>query len=290
MARTGKDKDKNHSDEEEDPGKEFVEKTERDVKACLSRAGTITIPAQSRLVALMAEKQFQAFMDIDGSTGSASLLVNGYEPVEVEMSPFSFLGAKLYEMATSVRKNRPYVLAYFCDEHRAFSIKGSETCKPVGMMLSLLGQLAEQMVERGVPVDLSSLENKEWRMVRKHGIPTLGRVFEILARQPPPGSNVYCIIDEVTHYEQPVISTDLENILWGLAGIVEEFEEKGESEFKLLVMTRGQARGIGGAFAGRTIDLPENVEARDSSQAEIENLGKGEAKRGEKGKKGKASS
>ena len=274
MVKTGKDKDKDHGDDEEGTGQEFVQKTEQDVKACLSGEGLMTVPAQSKVVALMGEEKFQGFMDMDGGTGSARLLVNGHKPADEGPSPFSILGAKLYAVAASARQNRPFVLAYFCDEHRPFSKGPSETCKPVGMILSLLGQLVEKMVERGVPVDLSTLEDKRWRMIRKHGVITLGRVFDMLASQLPPGSSVYCVIDEVTHYEQSGMAADLKMVLWWLAATVEAFDKKGKAEFKLLVMTRGEARGVEEVFEGRVVDLPENVEARDSAQTVLGDIGK----------------
>ena len=234
----------------------------------------MTIQATSKIAVLMEKKEFMASMDVGETTGSDYLLVNGHEVSEDGPSPLSFIGASLYRSATRLGSKGLFILGYFCDEHRPFSKRGSETCKPVGMMLSLLGQLAAQMVQRGVPIDLSSLDDSEWKKIKKHKLKALGRVFGTLVRQLPSGSHLYCVIDEATWYEQPGMSEDLELVLSRLSRTVGDCNNRGEVEFKLLVTARGEARRIGLVFGDRVIDLPEAVEPRDSSQTVVGNIGR----------------
>lgn len=253
--------------------------TEEDVAACLGRAGTMSPQTRSKAVALMGRDEFKAFMDIGETTGSDYLLVNGHHrDGEHGLSPLTFLGAKLYQIAAGMGKERPYILGYFCDEHRPFSVRGLETCKPVGMLLSLLGQLAAQMLKRGVPIDLRHLDDDRWKRIRKRKLGTLGDVFDSLVCQLSPDSKLYCIIDEFTLYEQPGMDEDLGRILYRLVKISTRCKTMRNKamervEFKLLVLTSRQARTTGTIFADHTIDLPEVVEARDSAQTVLEKMG-----------------
>lgn len=244
--------------------------------------GIMTPRTASKAAELMQREEFKTFMDMSERTGSDYLLVNGHGmDGEHGPSPLTFLSAKLYQIASNLGSERPYILGYFCDEHRPFSIRGSETCKPVGMVLSLLGQLIAQMMTRGVPVDLSYLDDDDWKKIRKRKLKTLGELLQRLVTGLSSSSKVYCVIDEVAHYEQPGMDDDLGKILYRLTKIAAACKGKRRVpqeegvEFKLLVTTRREARVVGTIFEGHTVDLTEVVEPRDSSQTVIESLGKG---------------
>lgn len=243
----------------------------------------MTPRTSSKAAELMGREEFKTFMDMGETTGSDYLLVNGHDPDGEHGPSLTFLSAKLYQIASGMGADRPYILGYFCDEHRPFSVPGSETCKPVGMMLSLLGQLIAQMIARGVSVDLRILGNDGWKKIRERKLKTLGEVLHLLIPDLPSGSKVYCVVDEVAHYEQPGMDEDLGRILYRLTKIARACKakfrvEKGQEgvEFKLLVTTRREARLTGRIFKDHTIDLPVVVEPRDSSQTIIERIGEAE--------------
>lgn len=244
----------------------------------------MTARTSSKAAELMNRDEFKTFMDMGETTGSDYLLVNGHDPDgEHGPSPLTLLGAKLYQVASSSGVEGPYILGHFCDEHRPFSVPGSETCKPVWMILSLLGQLVAQMIARGVPVDLHFLGDDGWKKIHKRKLKTLGEVLHWLVASLPSGSRVYCVIDEIAHYEQPGMGEDLGRILYRLTKIAMVCKAKhqvprGEEgvEFKLLVTTRREAREARTIFGDHTIDLPEVVEPRDSSKTVMERIGEGE--------------
>ena len=124
------------------------------------------------------------------------------------------------------------------------------------------------MVERGTPVNLP-LDDKHWKYIEKRKLGALGIVFSRLVRGLPQDSMVYCIIVEVTCYDQPNITEDLQEILHTLIDVLKVCDAEDGPTFKLLVTARRQpmTSEVREMFRGHTLDLPAFVEARDSSQA-----------------------
>ena len=254
----------------------FQEKTLHDATEYSKQGGAMNPRAMARAAALIQHEGLKGFMDFDEGMekgkflGSNYLLVNGHDTTgEGSLSPLSFVSAQLYQLATApIFSKQPFTLGYFCAMHRPFSVYGSETCQPTGMMVSLLGQLAGQMVERGIPVNLP-LDDKQWRHIKKRKLDILGTVFSTLVEGLPRDSMVYCVIDEFTCYDQPDITEDLQTILQTLIDALKVCDKEDGPTFKLLVTTRRQPMSleVRRMFRGHTVDLPAFVEVRDSSQA-----------------------
>ena len=263
------------NNEEDFPTIEFQKKTLPDATECMEQVRGMARPAMSRAVAFMQHEGLKSFMNIDeglengASPSSEYLLVNGHEAAGGGgLSPLTLGSAQVYLATTQMSSKRGFTLGYFCALHRPLFGSRSETCKPTGMMLSLLGQLAGQMVERGIPVNLS-LDDKQWKDIEKRKLDTLATVFSMLVRGLPRDSMVCCIIDEFTCYDQPDITEDLQRILNTLIDVLKVCDEEDGPAFKLLVTTRRQPMSleVRRMFRGHTIDLPAFVEVRDSSLA-----------------------
>ena len=271
--------------QKDDPADVFQEEAKRDAEESLNQGGWMSPHAKARVAALVEHEDFKDFIRFDGGmaeeayTDSDYLLVNGNEPTEEPtLSPMTFVGSSIFTFVPDVEVRKFFILGYFCDMHRPFSIAGSETCKPVGIMLSLLGQLASRMLAMEIPVNLEELKDKDWKKIKTRDLEYLGSIFRKLARQLPSDSLLYCVIDEFTYYDQYGMAEDLETILQELRKTVKACQEKDRAKFKLLVMTRRDVTSpnLKAVFKNHTIDLPEFVEPGDSSQATMEQFSRGE--------------
>jgi hypothetical protein len=281
----------------------FRQSVAEDAVMVLKDAGVLQVVEYSRAASLIEEERFEKFMDLDRSTRSDYLLVNSnHIPCSDQISPVSAVVAKMFTIIRDLQafdfgpKGAPYVLAYFCDtySHKPFRDDvPEESCKPIGIILSLIGQLAEQMMQRKVAVDLSFLDDRDWEAVQgreKAGteklkarqkrermatlLGVLGEVFDNLIGQLPEGSTVCCFVDGVETYEGDGNDQVLVPIVEKLVELVKKCKgKKGGICFKLLVTAERSSLKLGPVFGNAQLYLEENPPLQDSARYLIENLG-----------------
>jgi hypothetical protein len=131
---------------------------------------------------------------------SSILLVEGNltQHALSELTPLSALGATLASSLVG-SSSEDIVLSFFCGMHCTESGKGAETSGPNFMIRSLIAQLLVN--DRLSELDLEELTEELLVACESHNIRALCQLFEQLVLQIPPWTQVYCILDGVTWYE-----------------------------------------------------------------------------------------
>ncbi|EMR65917.1 hypothetical protein UCREL1_7098 [Eutypa lata UCREL1] len=223
---------------------------------------------KARAAAMVTNDRFKAFMSDE--LASSALLVNGHADLaSVEgISPLSFVSAEFVRIAEST--GRAFVTKFFCGQHPPRYGQSFPPSPSRGLMASLVGQLVSQMLDKGVDVDLSFLSQSDWHDIYGLELSTLCSVFRELTNQLPAQSLLLCIIDEITQYETTALANDINVIFKKLTRLVKRRED---IIFKLLVTAHSRAMRISKHFVGQMLDLPEDIEADDSSGWHMTTMG-----------------
>ncbi|KAI9903641.1 hypothetical protein N3K66_000170 [Trichothecium roseum] len=226
--------------------------------------------AKARAAVMIGHDHFRWF--IQESQLSTCLLVNGREDLSMstDISPTSLvvseLAGKLDE--TGSRRNPVFTLKYFCASHppSAYTNHPSQSSPCSGMLASLLGQLLQQLAERGVSADLSFLSKNKWRKIEELDVETLCSTFKKVARQTPPGTAILCMIDEISLYETKRLQHGTSHVMEKLVQLARPRKDDEHRVFKLLLTCQTRALGVSRLFTGCVIDLPEETEPDDKAE------------------------
>ena len=243
----------------------------KDLETCLQLGDILDDQAKSRASAMVQSDKFRVWLAEDAS--SRPLLVNGHidlETAEVE-SPLSLVDA---ELVKAFEQTGPaFVVKYFCGLHTE-NIDPSRASSSVGMMVSLIGELLTQMLNRAIEVDVSFLSKTDLRKVGNDDLDILCIIFRELTMQLSPKTLLVCVLDEVNLYETENLRRDTNAIMRRLTRLV---AKPTKVVFKLLVTCRGQSLEFQQYFENIDIlDLEENVDLDDSAIWKIKNIGGGD--------------
>lgn len=243
---------------------------EKDVGMTLQLGAALDDKAQAKAASLINNADFKAYMTEHDF--SAPLLVNGNDDMSSAegLSPLSLVSAKLARMSQETES--AIALSYFCSEHPVYGSRSSSVPVPVEMMSSLVGQLMSQISQNAGEIDLSFLDNIQWRKVEDLNPKILFTIFVELMKQVPEGTLVFCIIDEPVLYETAPCRQITMDIFRRLTRLVRKSKNM---VFKLLVTCRGRSMAIHEHFFGHIVDLEEFVEDEDSSAWTIAHMGSG---------------
>jgi hypothetical protein len=239
-----------------------------DVDKILQLGTALDDQGQAKAASLINNADFKAYMTEHDF--SAPLLVNGNDDMSAAegLSPLSLVSAKLARM--SEQTESAIALSYFCSEHPVYGRRSSPISAPVEMMSTLLGQLISQMHQSPGGLDVSFLENIQWKKVEVLDPKALFAVFVELVQQLPEDTLVFCIIDEPVLYETAPCRQTTMDIFRRLTRLV---RKSSRFIFKFLVTCRGRSMAIYEHFIGHTVDMEELVEEEDSSAWTIANMG-----------------
>lgn len=206
------------------------------------------------------------------NTYSRALLVNGHSDLSsVEgRSPLSLVDAQLIAISENVAS--AFVIRYFCGLHTQ-NLDPTTASSPLGMMLSLVGQLLSQILEREIDVDLSNFDKADMKDIKSHNLIALHVLFAELVHQLPPKALLVCVLDEVYLYETGEFEEDTDAVMRHLTWLV---SNTTEVTFKLLVTCRGRALDFQQYFHEDDIlDIEEDVDRDDSAMWTITHVGGG---------------
>lgn len=239
----------------------------KDVDKCLRLGAALEETAQAKTASLIRNKMFKAFMTEHDF--SAPLLVNGNDDMSSAegQSPLSLVAARLAQLAAQTESS--FGVSFFCAEHPVYRRNPSAIPPPVEMLCSLIGQLTCQIRDKLENIDLSFLDNHQWKKVQALNPKTLSSIFEELTQRVPKGSLIVCVIDEAWLYEKGPSKQITVDIFRRLTRLVRKSKEV---MFKLFVTCRGRSLMIQEHFAGHILNLDESVEAEDSSAWTIANM------------------
>lgn len=242
--------------------------TSNDTAFHLRMGHSLEESSKARGAAMVANERFRAFMSDE--LASSSLLVNGHADLASAegISPLSFVSAELVRITEDT--GRGFVAKFFCDRHPVRYGESFPPSLPRGLMASLVGQLVSQMLDKGVDINLSFLSQGDWRDIQSLRLSTLCSVFCKLAKQLPSKSLLLCVVDEITRYETMALANEIDLVMRKLTRSVRRHENM---TFKLLVTSHSQALRVSKHFTGSTLDLPEDIEADDSSAKQMTTIG-----------------
>ncbi|KAI0198182.1 hypothetical protein F4808DRAFT_265975 [Astrocystis sublimbata] len=248
--------------------------TSSDVDTCFESGLALDEMKKARAAALAIHPKFEEFMS--GDLMSSALLINGRADLSATegISPLSFVMANLVRVSEQMKslQARPYVVKYFCSQHPPFyDSSGSPSPVTRTIMATLVGQLLDEMTERGIEIDLSELNERDRKRVRNLRLKVLIKIFRILTFQIPPKSVLLCIIDDLSRYEIGSHFNDVHEIVGKLTQLVKDHDKM---TFKLLVTCEGRALEISQYFTDQTVDLAEEVEPADSDSWKLSRMGK----------------
>ncbi|KAK1990113.1 hypothetical protein LX36DRAFT_740652 [Colletotrichum falcatum] len=250
---------------------------QRDVASCLRRGHQLDEGGKSKAAALLRNRDFRSFMG--ESKASTCLLVNGRDDLAAAngISPLSLVMAELTRLSRDERSElgQTFVIAFFCGEHRP-SYPPDPTVawlsSAAGLIASLIGQLLHQATDKGARIDLSFMTDSKWRKLERLEPKALCLLFKKLVKQLPPGTVVFCIVDEAATYETARLRPHLIFIMEKLLQLVRSLAD-GPQIFKLLVACQDRAVALSRLFGGHVLDLPETVDEDDSAQYVISRIG-----------------
>ncbi|KAI6754732.1 hypothetical protein HG530_012484 [Fusarium avenaceum] len=241
----------------------------RDISSFIRLGYHLSNHERSRAAAMITSDQFKYFMQ--ETELSTCLLVNGRQDLATSnsLSPLSLVVAELANKSQEQGSDLGpvFVISYFCAARQSFSTTNASTSQnsAAGMIASLIGQLIEQLGDRNIIVDLSFMTSKTWRKVEELDPKTLCRIFRKMIGQAPPGSAIFCMIDEVSLYETQTLEYQTGFVMEKLIQLVYREQYDAQPVFKLLVTCQDRALGISRLFSGCTLDLPEEIEVDDTA-------------------------
>lgn len=232
---------------------------ETDLKKSVIAGERLDEREKARAAAMIRNSKYRSRMV--ETSASASLLVNGRADLAAAngVSPLTYVAGSLVQASRDT--GSIFLMAYFCDFHRP-SYEWSTEASAVGIVASFLGQLLSQMEQRGLHMDLSFLDARDWRHLESLQLETLWKVLRQLISQLPEDSVLVCVIDEISRYETSALEQDTDQIIRRLTRLVKNSQN---IVFKLLLTCHGRALSVFPYFEGCTIDLDSHIEPEDSS-------------------------
>ncbi|WDK23004.1 hypothetical protein CGRA01v4_14295 [Colletotrichum graminicola] len=250
---------------------------QQDIASCLRHGYRLEEKRKSKAASLFQHRDFRAFMG--QSKASTCLLVNGRDDLAASdgISPLSLAMAELMRIsqATGPEMGQSFVIAFFCGEHRPRYSPDPNVAwhsSVIGLIASLIGQLLQQMTDKGARIDLSFLTDSKWRKLTRLEPKMLCVLFKKLVKQMPPGTVVLCIVDEAAIYETGGLQPHLISIMDKLLQLVRSFAD-GPAIFRLLVTCQDRAVAVSQYFGDHILDLPETVDENDSAQYVLSRIG-----------------
>lgn len=181
---------------------------------------------------------------------SSILLVEGNmtQHAYSKLTPLSSLGATLASSLVGSSSD-DIVLFFFCGLRCTERGKGQETSGPNFMIRSLITQL---LTHNKMPEpDLEFLTEEFLAACEDHDIRALCQLFENLVLQISPWTQVYCILDGVTWYEQNPWTTELGWVAAMFQHLSGEMVDDGRSRFLKVMML----------FTTRSLQVSDRVES-----------------------------
>lgn len=233
---------------------------ETDLKKSVIAGERLDETEKARAAAMIRNSNYKSRMV--ETSASTSLLINGRADLAAAngVSPLTYVAASLVQASRDM--GSIFLMAYFCDFHRP-SYEWSAEASAVGIVASFTGQLLSQMQERGLHMDLSFLDARDWRHLESLKLDILWKVLRQLITQLPEDSVLVCVIDEISRYESSALEQDTDQIIRRLTRLVKNSQN---IVFKLLLTCHGRALSVFPYFEGCTIDLDSHVEPEDSSR------------------------
>lgn len=212
----------------------------KDVATCRAMGGTMGDAAKDRASFVANSRKLHLWLT--DPTRSQALIINGDFKHDAFTSPLSFLCAEMSHLYGSAQNT--YTITYFCglnsDSWR------NQRANARGMMISLLGQLLSSRRS----FDLSFIDKKMIREVKRESIQALCRIFRCLVFQLPEEVVLFCFIDTISIYET---SDRLEETRYAFQTIIRLLTaKKRKGTFKLLITS-----------SGRSLETEEFVEEED---------------------------
>jgi hypothetical protein len=112
---------------------------------------------------------------------------------------------------------------FFCGEHIAAAT--DENANPMAMMNSLLAQLLMQYPD-------FEISGQDLAEVSRDTLDNVVRLFRKLVGQLPPSIMLFCVVDGISLYEDPVRLEETEQVMRELTGLT---EERDGPVFKLML-------------------------------------------------------
>ncbi|KAI5458936.1 hypothetical protein BGZ63DRAFT_268525 [Mariannaea sp. PMI_226] len=239
----------------------------KDIETCLRNGDAMDEQGKAKAAALIQNRVFKDFMT--SNSQSESLLVNGNEDLSSSegMSPLSLVAARLALIANQAEST--YAMSYFCAEHLPY---GDTSPVPLlsTLVATLVGQLTTQLLDQKRDIDLSFLDEFDWKHLKKMKLKTLCTTLEELTRQIPENSVVFCILDEMTLYETGLLRQDTDAVVRRLTRLTRRTQTV---TFKFLITCRGRALEFSQYFQGHILEMSDSAEADDSSNWQIATMG-----------------
>ncbi|KAL4745413.1 hypothetical protein BDW72DRAFT_186687 [Aspergillus terricola var. indicus] len=211
---------------------------EKDLAANLRNVWHLPLPYQNRILATMQTPKLHTWIT---TPNSSALFLNLNTPA---VSPLhassSFLPAKLVQSINAQPSESIITLAFFCGAHARPTDPHSG---PQGTMRSLVAQLLESYPG----FDLQTV--RRIAQLREDDVHGLCEIFRDLVGQLPPDVAVFCVVDEVTAFEERIgLRESGEEVVRALVQTVEECVDKksvdGRCVFKLLLTSPRNSRRL----------------------------------------------
>ncbi|KAK7911809.1 hypothetical protein PG985_014290 [Apiospora marii] len=214
---------------------------EVDLQDVLYNAGESILEHRERAEQMMATRELHDWMT---SPGSYRLLVHGNfdstDAIDRRVTPLSVLCATLARTLRVTRESSDGIrisLVFFCGLHR----RNDAFNGGVAMIRSLAQQLIEYF-------PASTIELDPWLDLRKleHGdLNELCGLFMCLMHRLPPRVTVFCIIDAIQEYENPVHLPEMLAVIMTLVTLVNECSRPtGGGILKLLLVSPSETREL----------------------------------------------
>ncbi|KAK6062704.1 hypothetical protein SCUP515_13109 [Seiridium cupressi] len=203
---------------------------QRDIRTYLQLGSILDEKEEARVAALVRDSAFKTYMA--GKSLSNPLFVNGRADPASANGPFPLslvVGTLAQASLETSKKNMS-----LAPSSQAISASAADRI------------LNHPSRNRNLGIDLSILNNSEWKKPAEQKLDTLWKALRLLISQMPLGSVLICIINEISQYETSVLEEDTDRVVRRLTRLVFQY------------------------FEDHTIDLDEHIESEDSSEWWIE--------------------
>ena len=228
-----------------------------DLESNLRLAWNLPQSSQDRAVWLMHSSKLQSWLT---TISSSAIFINGSLDNSTRQSPTSFVCARLLDAQSLGAEDKAFkqcsifAYAFFCGQH---ANPTDPDFGPCGILRNLLSQLLASHREFEISTVQSLLQ------IDPNDIEELCNTFLLLIEQLPPQHMVYCIVDNITLYEDsPVGREEVSVFVQMLLGVVESCTAKN-CLFKILVRSPGVSRAMYQNFdAEDVLWMPKRVDTQ----------------------------
>ncbi|KAI1130636.1 hypothetical protein F5Y10DRAFT_235265 [Nemania abortiva] len=208
-----------------------------DLEIVLRQARSFDLEMHARVGWLTKTAEFRDWLR---TKHSSLLLVDGCLPGHNDLiTPMSGFCAAL--VSSLVESEHHTVLFFFTGEHCDMQSPDRDGNGPKGLMMSLISQLL--LSSALVRPDLGFLTSEYLEDLGRYDFRALCSLFETLVQQLPPISQIYCIIDGISWYEQSLWLEDVEFAAAMFEYLMkEQRESRGQlAPVKLLMTSPGKS-------------------------------------------------